>query len=77
MNISESKCKRRFLMKVNDNFNSEHKDNNRLGKIQPANKEGTAAWQNFEGYYKVDQVGKPSEEDIIDAKEWVDDGSKL
>ena len=64
-------------MKVNDKFNSERKDNKRLGEIQPTNKEGTAAWQNFEGYYKVDQVGKPSEEDIIDTKEWVDDGSKL
>lgn len=64
-------------MKVNDNFNSRHMDNKRLGKIQPTNKEGTAAWQNFEGFYKVDQVGKPSEEDVIDAKEWVDDGSRL
>ena len=64
-------------MKVNDNFSSKHMENKRLGKIQPTNKEGTAAWQNFEGFYKVNQVGKPSEEDVIDAKEWVDDGSKL
>lgn len=63
-------------MKIND-YNSKNKENKRLGKIHPTNKEGTAAWQNFEGYYKVDQVGKPSEEDVIDAKEWVDDGSKL
>ena len=64
-------------MKLNDNLSSEHKDNIRLGKIQPTNKEGTAAWQNFEGFYKVDQVGRPSEEDVIDAKEWVDNGSRL
>lgn len=54
------------------------KDKNKnLGKIRPTNREGTAAWQNFEGYYKVDQVGKPSEEDVIEAKDWVDNGSKL
>lgn len=64
-------------MKVNDSYNFKNKDKKGLGKIQPTNKEGTAAWQNFEGYYKVDQVGKPSEEDVIDAKEWVDNGSKL
>lgn len=64
-------------MKVNSNNNHEVEKNNRLGKIRPTNKEGTAAWQNFEGYYKVDQVGKPSEEDVIDAKDWVDNGSRL
>jgi hypothetical protein len=64
-------------MKLSDSFNFDHKDNKRLGEIRPTNKEGTAAWQNFEGFYKVDQVGKPSEEDVIDAKEWVDNGSKL
>jgi hypothetical protein len=64
-------------MKAKDNFNFEGKDNKRLNKTCPTNKEGTAAWQNFEGFYKVDQVGKPSEEDVIDAKEWVDNGSRL
>lgn len=64
-------------MKVNSNNNHEVEKNNRLGKIRPTNKEGTAAWQNFEGYYKVDQVGKPSEEDVLDAKDWVDNGSRL
>lgn len=64
-------------MKMNDNYGFEYKDNSRLGKIDPTNKEGTAAWQNFEGYYKVDQVGKPSEQDVIEAKEWVDNGSRL
>ncbi|NLJ97315.1 MAG: DUF3787 domain-containing protein [Clostridiales bacterium] len=63
-------------MKVN-NYNHEGENNKRLGKIRPTNKEGTAAWQNFEGFYKVEQVGKPSEEDVIEAKDWVDNGSKL
>ncbi len=65
------------MKKNNNNINFKKEDNKRLDKIQPTNKEGTAAWQNFEGYYKVDQVGKPSEEAVIDAKEWVDNGSKL
>ena len=68
---------RRSYMKISGKSDLDGKNNKRLGKIQPTNKEGTAAWQNFEGYYKVDQVGKPSEEDVIEAKDWVDNGSKL
>lgn len=64
-------------MKANSDNNHDGKNNERLGKIRPTNREGTAAWQNFEGFYKVDQVGKPSEEDVIEAKDWVDNGSKL
>lgn len=64
-------------MKVNGDDNFQGKNNKRLGKVEPTNKEGTAAWQNFEGFYKVDQVGKPCEEGVIDAKDWVDNGSKL
>ena len=64
-------------MKSKDHFNFQGDNNERLGKIHPTNKEGTAAWQNFEGYYKVDQVGKPSEQDVIEAKELVDNGSRL
>jgi hypothetical protein len=64
-------------MNVKDDNSFQGKDNKRLSKIRPTNKEGTAAWQNFEGFYKVDQVGKPSEEGVIDAKDWVDNGSKL
>ncbi|NLP16608.1 MAG: DUF3787 domain-containing protein [Clostridiales bacterium] len=64
-------------MNVKDEYNFHGKENKRLGKIEPTNKEGTAAWQNFEGFYKVDMVGKPCEEAVIDAKEWVDNGSKL
>ncbi len=52
-------------------------DNKRLDTGKPTNCEGTAAWQNSETTYKVDQVNKPSLERVIDAKDWVDNGSKL
>lgn len=57
--------------------NYQGKDNKRLKTTTPTNNEGTAAWQNSETNYKVDNVNKPSIERVIDAKEWVDDGSKL
>ncbi len=53
------------------------RNNERLDAERPTNNEGTAAWQNSETTYKVDQVGKPSIERVIDAKDWVDNGSKL
>lgn len=53
------------------------KDNKRLRTTQATNNEGTAAWQNSETNYDVDNVNKPSIDRVIDAKEWVDDGSKL
>lgn len=52
-------------------------DNKRLETINPTNNEGTAAWQNSETNYKVDNVNKPSIERVVDAKDWVDNGSKL
>lgn len=53
------------------------KDNKRLNSNTPTNCECTAAWQNQQGYYKADQVNKPSIDAVIAAKEWVDNGSKL
>lgn len=53
------------------------KDNERNQTPKPTNNEGTAAWQNSESNYKVDNVNKPSIERVIDAKDWVDNGSKL
>jgi hypothetical protein len=53
------------------------RDNKRLFTKNPTNSEGTAAWQNKEAEYKVDEVNQPSLESVIDAKEWVDNGSKL
>ncbi len=53
------------------------RDNERLDTEKPTNNEGTAAWQDSETTYKVDNVLKPSLEGVIDAKDWVDNGSKL
>ncbi len=53
------------------------KNNNRINTVIPTNKEGTAAWQSSESKDKLDQVSKPSIEGVIDAKDWVDNGSKL
>lgn len=64
-----------MFTKKKDNF--QRKNNKRLDSINPTNNEGTAAWQNSESNYKVDQVNKPSEERVIDAKDWVDNGSRL
>lgn len=64
-------------MEIKGDFRFQGKDNKRLERCNPTNKEETAAWQNFISTYKVDNVGKPSEMDVIDAKDWVDNGSKL
>ena len=53
------------------------KDNERLTKTTPTNCEYTAAWANVDNIVPVSQVTQPSLEDVIDAKEWVDNGSKL
>lgn len=64
-----------MLIKGKDNFQG--KNNKRLSSEKATNQEETAAWQNSETLYKVDQVNKPSLERVIDAKDWVDNGSKL
>lgn len=64
-------------MKEKGNDFMQSKKNKRMESCNPTNCEHTAAWQNAEGYYKVDMVNKPSKESVIDAKEWVDNGSKL
>jgi len=53
------------------------RNNKRLDSTNPTNCEGTAAWQNKYKEYKVDRVNKPSLDDVVEAKEWVDNGSKL
>jgi hypothetical protein len=58
-----------------DNFQG--KSNKRLGTCNATNNEGTAAWQNSDKNYEVDQVNMPSMDCVIDAKDWVDNGSKL
>lgn len=64
-----------MLLKGKDNLQG--RDNKRLHTVKPTNSEGTAAWQNSESEYKVDQVNKPSLDRVIDAKDWVDNGSRL
>lgn len=64
-----------MMIKQKDKFQG--KNNERLETAKPTNSEGTAAWQNSETNYKVDLVNKPSLERVIDAKDWVDNGSKL
>ncbi|MGF7144603.1 hypothetical protein HNQ56_003035 [Anaerotaenia torta] len=44
---------------------------------KPTNNEGTAAWQDSATDYQPGHVGKPPIERVIDAKDWVDNGSKL
>ena len=53
------------------------RNNKRIDKCEPTNCENTAAWQDCDEHYKVDLVNKPSLDKIIDAKDWVDNGSKL
>ena len=51
--------------------------NKRLNAKRSTNSEGTAAWQNSATRYQEDNVNKPSIERVIDAKDWVDNGSRL
>jgi hypothetical protein len=53
------------------------KDNNRLTTSKPTDNEGTAAWANEETIQKNSMVSIPSLDNVIDAKKWVDNGSKL
>lgn len=64
-----------MIIKSKDNYDG--KDNKRLHKKDPTNNEGTAAWQNSASNYDVDLVNQPSLDHVIDAKDWVDNGSKL
>ena len=53
------------------------KNNIRLKETTPVNNEYTAAWADVDNIMPESQVTQPSLEDVINAKEWVDDGSKL
>ena len=44
---------------------------------KPTNNEGTAAWQDSATDYQPGNVGQPPIERGIDAKDWVDNGSRL
>ncbi|HWT26877.1 MAG TPA: DUF3787 domain-containing protein [Mobilitalea sp.] len=71
-----------MITKGNDNSNGKSeqlqgRDNKRLHTVNPTNSEGTAAWQNSAENYEVDLVNAPSLDRVVDAKDWVDNGSKL
>ena len=53
------------------------KNNKRSKETTPMKSEYTAAWANVENIMPESHVTQPSLEDVINAKEWVDDGSKL
>lgn len=64
-------------------MNSNHKntlsgkDNKRLDQSTPTRKEGTAAWSEEKELLKTSNVAIPSQPSVENAKEWVDNGSRL
>ena len=64
-------------IKSNHNNCETCKNNKRLCDCVSTNSEMTAAWQDTRLKSKVEQVNIPDEERVIEAKEWVDKGSKL
>ncbi|MBO5459440.1 MAG: DUF3787 domain-containing protein [Lachnospira sp.] len=55
-----------------------HGENNaRLGKTNEQDNEGTAAWADEKKAKEKSQVAVPGESAVVNAKEWVDNGSRL
>lgn len=52
-------------------------DNKRLKSLKPTNKEETAAWMDSEHQESNTNVNIPSQNSVENAKQWVDDGSRL
>lgn len=63
------------MNKKNDQL--EDNDNKRLKAYRPTKNEGTAAYAEQFTKQEHSQVSIPSEENVIEAKKWVDNGSKL
>lgn len=54
------------------------KDNKRLKSTVPTNHEGlTAAWSDYNSTISRGDVPVPSDEGVDEAKDWVDNGSRL
>ena len=51
--------------------------NKRLNSKMPTNQEYTAAWSDTDKIIPHSEVTVPSESQVEDAKEWVDNGSRL
>jgi hypothetical protein len=64
-----------MISKGNNAFQG--RNNKRLNTCKPTNCECTAAWSDSDERYDVEMVNKPSIDRVIDAKDWVDNGSKL
>ncbi len=52
-------------------------NNNRMDKITRTENEYTAAWAGTDHYTKKANVSIPREQAVENAKEWVDNGSRL
>ncbi|MDB8791514.1 DUF3787 domain-containing protein, partial [Romboutsia sp. 1001216sp1] len=52
-------------------------NNKRLKSNRPTNQESTAAWANTQELQEVTNVSIPSLNNVENAKEWVDNGSRL
>lgn len=52
-------------------------DNVRLNNVHPTNNEGTAAWVNTGEINNNNDVNIQMEDDVEEAKNWVDNGSIL
>lgn len=53
------------------------KNNKRLKAHRPIKSESTAAWANTENLQSETKVSIPSLSNVEEAKEWVDNGSRL
>lgn len=53
------------------------KDNKRLYSSRPTNSEGTAAWSEDSEIMPVSKVEIPDTDFVEEAKDWVDNGSRL
>jgi len=63
------------MIKKNDQLQG--RNNKRLTSCEPTNSEGTAAWAHEKSKKKSSEVSIPSIENVIEAKKWVDNDSKL
>lgn len=52
-------------------------NNKRLKKHRPTNNESTAAWADIDKLRPESKVSVPSLNNVIEAKDWVDNGSRL
>jgi hypothetical protein len=66
-----------MAQKNNQNNQLDGHNNKRLTSSKPVDNEGTAAWANEKNKQKNSNVSIPSVDNVINAKEWVDNGSKL